>query len=247
MTEEAIVSAAFGTAGSDRRMSASTVETEPSRTPCRSARPARRPGRDPPPVPDRLRRALGDQPAFPAAGQPRRTSSTSKPGSSSWPVPGHSSSSRAGSTCRSGRSTGWRAPVALTTASSVSPAAGSLAGLAVGLAVGIANGIIVTRFNINCAHRDAGDDVRRERHRGDRDQGQPSRGPRSPGLPGVRRDGLHRDLQCRLDDDRDRDPRDDPAQPNGLRALRLRDRREHTGGAAGRRPGGRGPRRRPSP
>ncbi len=44
---------------------------------------------------------------------------------------------------------GLAGAVALTTASSVSPAAGVLAGLAVGLAVGIANGIIVTRFNIN--------------------------------------------------------------------------------------------------
>ena len=44
---------------------------------------------------------------------------------------------------------GLAGAVALTTASSVSPAAGVLAGLAVGLAVGIANGIIVTRFRIN--------------------------------------------------------------------------------------------------
>lgn len=44
---------------------------------------------------------------------------------------------------------GLAGAVALTTASSVSPAAGVLAGLAVGLAVGIANGVIVTWFRIN--------------------------------------------------------------------------------------------------
>ena len=44
---------------------------------------------------------------------------------------------------------GLAGAVALTTASSVSPVAGILAGLGVGLAVGIANGVIVTQFRIN--------------------------------------------------------------------------------------------------
>ena len=44
-----------------------------------------------------------------------------------------------------------------------------------------------------------------------------------------------------LDDDRHRDPRGDPAQPDDVRAVRLRDRREHPGGPSRRRPGQRGP------
>ena len=131
---------------------------------------------------------------------------------------------------------GLAGAVALTTASSVSPVAGVLAGLAVGLAVGHRQRRHRHPVPDQPAHRNAGDVVRRQRHRGDRDQGQPRRGLRPPGLPAVRGDPDPGHHERGLDDDRHRDRGDDPAEPDDIRALRVRHRREHPGGPARRRP-----------
>ena len=142
---------------------------------------------------------------------------------------------------------GLAGAVALTTASSVSPVAGILAGLGVGLAVGIANGVIVTQFRIN-----------------------PLIGTLAmtfvvSGIAAIVTKGNlvvaldHLDFQSfaatkivgiierGLDHDRHRHPRGDPVESDDVRAVRLRDGREHPGGPSRWRPHQRASGSRPSP
>ena len=142
---------------------------------------------------------------------------------------------------------GLAGAIALNTATTFSSPVGVVAGLAVGLAVGLINGLVVTRFRINpligtlamsfvvagiAAIVTKGNLVVAFDH------------PDFQQFAATRVVGHH---ERGLDDDRDRDRGDGPAQPNDLRSVRVRHRRERPGGAPRGRAGQCDPRRRRSP